>query len=66
MVIFEVGSHFMFGLAWMAIFLFVFSFAIAGMIGTHHQAQPLVEIGSHIFAQPVLDHVPPNLHLSSS
>jgi hypothetical protein len=37
-VIFEIGSHFWTGPAWIAIFLFMFS-QVAGIIGVHYHAQ---------------------------
>jgi hypothetical protein len=45
LVIFEIGFHFMPRLAWTAIFLSVL-LCMAGMMGTHHCTQPLVEMES--------------------
>jgi hypothetical protein len=51
LVIFEIGSYFMPGLAWTVILLFVLPH-IAGMTGMHHCTEPLFEVGSHeLFAR---------------
>jgi hypothetical protein len=47
----EIGSHFLPRLAWSKIFSFMFP-TIAGITGTHHHAQVLVEMGSfELFSQ---------------
>jgi hypothetical protein len=46
LAIFEIGSGFMLGMVWTAVFVFLF-LSIAEMTGVYHQAQPLVESGSH-------------------
>jgi hypothetical protein len=52
-------------LAWTTITLFIFH-TVAGMPGTHHHVQLLVEMESHkLIPRLVLNHHPPNLSLST-
>jgi hypothetical protein len=55
LVIFEIGSHFIPGLAWTVIHLLVLPY-VAWMIGAFHHAEPFLEMGSHkLFAQVGLE-----------
>jgi hypothetical protein len=47
-VILEIEFHFLSGIAWTTILLFMLS-VVAGMTGMYHYTQPLVEMGVFLF-----------------